>query len=62
MSDYDDSYGEGPQEPPREVEPSREIGFCPLCEVSLSLHNGPDSCSTAQMKARVLDRFYGMFL
>lgn len=24
MSDYDDTYGEGPQEPPREVEPETE--------------------------------------
>ena len=30
-------------------------GFCPLCDVSLDLHDGPDSCSTAQAKADLLD-------
>lgn len=31
--------------------------FCPLCGVSLDLHNGPGSCDTAEMKARLLEQF-----
>ena len=34
-----------------------EPGFCPLCDVTLDLHDGPDSCSSAEAKADVLDMF-----
>lgn len=34
--------------------------FCPLCEVSLDLHDGPDSCGTADAKARLLTLFGGV--
>jgi hypothetical protein len=32
--------------------------FCPLCGVSLDLHDGPDTCQSAGMKADLLDQFY----
>lgn len=35
--------------------------FCMLCGVSLDLHDGPDTCKSAEMKADLLDRFYQMF-
>lgn len=28
--------------------------FCPWCEVTLDLHDGPDSCDVAERKARLL--------
>lgn len=31
--------------------------FCPLCDVTLDLHDGPDSCARADAKARVLESF-----
>jgi hypothetical protein len=31
--------------------------FCPLCGVSLDLHDGPDTCRSAGMKANLLERF-----
>ena len=31
--------------------------FCPLCGVSLDLHDGPDTCRLAEMKANLLERF-----
>jgi len=31
--------------------------FCPLCDVTLDLHDGPDSCSDADAKARLLESF-----
>lgn len=31
--------------------------FCPLCGVSLDLHDGPDSCSSADRKASILEMF-----
>lgn len=37
-----------------------EDGFCPLCGVTLDLHDGPDSCDHADHKARVIESF-GMF-
>jgi len=35
--------------------------FCPLCGVSLDLHDGPDTCRSAEMKADLLDRFLAPF-
>jgi len=32
--------------------------FCPLCDVSLDLHDGPDTCRTAGIKADLLDQFW----
>jgi hypothetical protein len=29
--------------------------FCPLCGVTLELHNDQEDCATAEMKARVLN-------
>lgn len=34
-----------------------EDGFCPLCGVTLDLHDGPDSCDNADAKARLLEAF-----
>jgi hypothetical protein len=34
-----------------------EPQFCPLCEVTLDLHDGPDSCEYAEAKARILEGF-----
>ena len=34
--------------------------FCPLCDVSLDLHSGPDTCSLAMRKAFVIGEFYGI--
>ena len=34
--------------------------FCPLCGVALDLHDGPDTCRLAEMKADLLDRFWTM--
>lgn len=31
--------------------------FCPLCEVTLDLHDGPDSCASAEAKASLLESF-----
>ena len=31
--------------------------FCPLCQIVLDLHDGPDSCESAEMKARLLEEF-----
>ena len=31
--------------------------FCPLCDVTLDLHDGPDSCSSAAAKADTLSLF-----
>lgn len=31
--------------------------FCPLCGVTLDLHDGPDSCSLADAKASLLEAF-----
>jgi hypothetical protein len=36
-----------------------EPQFCPLCDVTLDLHDGPDSCTAADAKARVLEMFGG---
>jgi len=36
-------------------------GFCPLCDVTLDLHDGPDSCTSADAKARVLESFGRLF-
>lgn len=36
--------------------------FCPLCDVSLDLHDGPDTCHSAQMKADLLERVARMFV
>lgn len=41
----------------------RPTGFCDLCDVSLDLHNGPDSCESAGKKADLLaklDRVFGI--
>ena len=38
-----------------------EDGFCPLCGVTLDLHDGPDSCAEAEAKASMLERFERMF-
>jgi hypothetical protein len=35
--------------------------FCPLCDVTLDLHDGPDSCSSAEAKARLLEEFASTF-
>jgi hypothetical protein len=35
--------------------------FCPLCGVSLDLHDGPDTCHLAEMKADLLDQFMRPF-
>jgi len=32
--------------------------FCPLCGVVLDLHDGPDTCRSAEMKADLLDQFW----
>lgn len=34
-----------------------ENQFCPLCEVTLDLHDGPDSCGSADRKATTLEMF-----
>lgn len=31
--------------------------FCPFCEVSMALHDGPDSCDVAERKARLITNF-----
>ena len=31
--------------------------FCPLCDVSMSLHDGPDTCLSAEIKAGLLTQF-----
>lgn len=36
-------------------------GFCDLCEVSLDLHDGPDTCESADAKARTIEMFFGAF-
>ena len=36
---------------------SAEVGFCPLCGVTLDLHDGPDTCATADAKASLLESF-----
>ncbi|HEY8662471.1 MAG TPA: hypothetical protein VIL68_02535 [Propionibacteriaceae bacterium] len=36
-------------------------GFCPDCDVSLDLHDGPDTCKSAGMKADLLRDFWGVF-
>jgi hypothetical protein len=38
-----------------------EDGFCNLCDVTLDLHDGPDSCHLAEGKADLLDMFFGAF-
>ena len=38
-----------------------EPQFCPLCEVSLDLHDGPDTCDYAESKARLLEQFDRIF-
>lgn len=35
--------------------------FCPLCGVSLDLHDGPDTCESAGRKADLLNQFDRMF-
>jgi len=42
--------------------PTKDGQFCSLCEVTLDLHDGPDTCRTAGMKADLLERFYRPFL
>jgi hypothetical protein len=37
-----------------------EVRFCPLCDVALDLHDGPDTCRSAEMKADLLSRFWSM--
>lgn len=32
-------------------------GFCPECGVTNDLHDGPDSCDSADAKARILESF-----
>jgi|BarGraNGADG00212_1021973.scaffolds.fasta_scaffold47241_4 hypothetical protein len=34
--------------------------FCPLCDVALDLHDGPDTCRSAGMKADLLSQFWLM--
>ena len=34
--------------------------FCDECDVSMDLHDGEDSCDSAEAKARLLERFGGM--
>jgi hypothetical protein len=36
-------------------------GFCPLCGVTLDLHDGPDTCQSAEMKADLLNQFWRTF-
>lgn len=31
--------------------------FCSLCDVSLDLHDGPDSCDLAETKAHLLEMY-----
>lgn len=33
--------------------------FCELCEVTLDLHDGPDTCVSAGMKADLIAGFFG---
>lgn len=33
--------------------------FCEQCGITLDLHDGPDSCTSAEMKAGVIERFFG---
>ncbi|MGD9753309.1 MAG: hypothetical protein AB7W59_20130 [Acidimicrobiia bacterium] len=35
--------------------------FCPHCDVSNDLHNGPDSCAYAEHKANMLEALLGIF-
>jgi hypothetical protein len=42
--------------------PTNDDQFCPLCGVTLDLHDGPDTCRSAEMKADLLDQFYRPFL
>lgn len=32
--------------------------FCNLCDVSLDLHDGPNSCGLAESKVRLFQAFY----
>ena len=32
--------------------------FCPLCDVALELHDGPDTCAAAGAKADLLTEFW----
>jgi hypothetical protein len=32
-------------------------GFCPHCDVTMDLHDGPDTCEYAESKARALETF-----
>jgi hypothetical protein len=34
-----------------------EAQFCPFCDVVLDLHDGPNSCDSADAKARILESF-----
>lgn len=34
-----------------------EDGFCDECGVTLDLHDGEDTCESAEMKARLLEAF-----
>jgi hypothetical protein len=34
-----------------------EQEFCPLCDVSLDLHDGPDTCALAAARARLVEIF-----
>ena len=40
---------------------SEDDRFCPECEVSLDLHDGPDTCESAGRKADLLDQFLRPF-
>lgn len=40
----------------------KEPQFCPLCDVSLDLHSGDDSCDLAASKADTLSMFYAPFV
>lgn len=37
----------------------KDARFCLVCDVSLDLHSGPDTCDTAIRKAALIGMFYG---
>jgi len=36
--------------------------FCPHCGVTNDLHDGPDTCASAEAKAALLERFQREFI
>lgn len=38
-----------------------EPQFCPLCGVTLDLHDGPDTCEYAEQSARAIESMDRMF-